>query len=78
MERLPRSKLFRSRRIAKWFPIGVFTSFIFGIVAVPIVLGTSNIAITLLDGLVLGLIGSIALFFVLKLRERQIKRWRSR
>jgi len=72
------STWFRSRRIARWFPIGVFMSFIFGIAAVPLLLGISNVAITLLGGLLLGLVGSVALYIVLKLRDRQITRRRSR
>jgi hypothetical protein len=63
--------LFRSRRIGQFFPIGVAVSFLFGIVAAPTLLGSASVLRVVVGGLVLGLIGSAALFGLLKFLDRR-------
>jgi hypothetical protein len=63
--------LFRSRRIGQFFPIGVVVSFILGIVAAPTLLGSASALRVVFGGLVLGLIGSAALFGLLKFFDKR-------
>jgi hypothetical protein len=65
-------RLFRHRRIRRLFPIGCVVAFLFGIVAAPSIGLSSGVFGTLVFGAVLGLIGSVGVYFILRFRDQRL------
>lgn len=69
---LSSSRLFRHRRIRRLFPIGCVAAFIGGIVVAPTIGLSSGVLGTLFFGALLGVIGSIGLYLILRIQDQRL------
>ena len=58
-------RLFRNRQLAQLFSIGVLAAFIVGLLLASLLFGSLSLVRIVVNGAIIGLVGSVALFVVL-------------